>query len=117
MSSKLVARLRQLALDIANEQTIGNVTVLDAASAIERLTSERDDYRAAYNRVATAARAVTSLLYNVGVETEWRDGDETDRVFAWYELEPLVKALEADIHLSGVLRDALAAAAPEPRDG
>jgi hypothetical protein len=78
---------------------------LDADASCEKAEKEslRDqlaDYRAAYNRVATAARAVTAELYNVGVETDWRDGDETDRVFAWYEMLPLVKALDADIHRS-----------------
>lgn len=70
----------------------------------KRLHAQRDDYQAAYNRVATAARAVTAELQKVGDETEWRDGDETDRVFAWHELLPLVKALNADIHQSAAVQ-------------
>jgi hypothetical protein len=62
----------------------------------------RDDYRATYSRVALAARAITAKLQIVGDETGWKDGDETDRVYAWHEMLPLVAALNADIHQSSL---------------
>lgn len=64
------------------------------------LEKDRDNYRAAYNRVAFAARAVTAELQKVGDQTGWVDGDETDRVYPWYEMLPLVEALNTDIHQS-----------------
>lgn len=52
---------------------------------------------ATHNNGALRAVAwgIVTKLRNVGVQTEWRDGDQTDRVFAWYEIEPLEKALLA----------------------
>lgn len=66
---------------------------------IQRLTQQLDEYRIAYNRVATAARSLIQPLRIVGDSTSWKDGDETDRVYAWYEMLPLVEALDADIHI------------------
>lgn len=48
------------------------------------------------DRVATLereARKVIDLLREVGDETGWRDKDETDRVYAWYEFDDLRAAL------------------------
>jgi len=44
--------------------------------------------------VLQAATELVQLIRDVGEETDWRDGDETDRVFAWHEFEALRKALE-----------------------
>lgn len=44
---------------------------------------------------ATAARVVAELE-SLGDETEWVDGDETDRVYPWYEIAPLKAAILND---------------------
>lgn len=41
-----------------------------------------------------AAQAVVAPLEAVGDELAWAEGDETDRVYAWYEIKPLRDALE-----------------------
>lgn len=45
--------------------------------------------------VLRPARDMVAMLKQVGDQTNWADGDETDRVFAWHEIEPLANALEA----------------------
>lgn len=88
---------------------------------VESLTAERDDWRAAYNRVALAARAVTAELQKVGDATQWQDGDETDRVYAWHEMQALAAALDADIHsppsASGPIESLSARKGGEKSDG
>ena len=37
---------------------------------------------------------LVKALRDVGDDQNWQSGDETDRVFAWYELLPLLKALQ-----------------------
>jgi len=43
-----------------------------------------------------SARELIQLIRDVGEETDWHDGDETDRVFAWHEFDDLRKALGED---------------------
>ena len=40
-----------------------------------------------------AAWPIIRELESVGDDTNWRDKDETDRVYPWYEIEPLKKAV------------------------
>lgn len=40
------------------------------------------------------AERVVELLREVGEQTQWKDGDQTDRVFAWYELDELAALVE-----------------------
>jgi hypothetical protein len=58
--------------------------------------SEIDDLRAQRDRLVAAGRNLLGLLEGVGQETEWRDGEQTDRVFAWYEFDELRAALGID---------------------
>lgn len=44
-------------------------------------------------KVEDEARKVVDLLRKVGHDTKWRDRDQTDRVFAWYEFDDLRHAL------------------------
>lgn len=44
------------------------------------------------NLQAAAARIIAPLE-NIGDSTTWGDGDETDRVYPWYEIQPLKDAL------------------------
>lgn len=48
---------------------------------------------AAAPELLTAAQALAALLEAVGRDTHWTAGDETDRVFAWYEFEALRAAI------------------------
>lgn len=55
---------------------------------------------AACNRMSTqvselekAALKLIQLIKDVGIATKWSAGDETDRVFAWYEFDDLRRAL------------------------
>ena len=40
-----------------------------------------------------AAWPIIRELEQAGDDTSWCDGDETDRVYPWYEIEPLKKAV------------------------
>lgn len=46
-----------------------------------------------YELLRAVATPIAEALRQVGDETDWRDGDETDRVYAWHEMEALWKAL------------------------
>jgi len=52
-----------------------------------------------------AARELIKLIKDVGNETDWRDGDETDRVFAWHEFDQLRKALSEEGILEATAED------------
>jgi hypothetical protein len=44
-------------------------------------------------RLEAAAQPIVDAIRAVGDQTNWEGGDETDRVYPWYEIEPLSKAL------------------------
>lgn len=46
-----------------------------------------------HEQLLTAARNLVKLLEDTGTESQWADGEETDRVFAWYEFEELRAAI------------------------
>lgn len=45
-------------------------------------------------QIADACRPIVDALEQVGIETNWAGGDETDRVYPWYEIKPLSELLE-----------------------
>ena len=45
-------------------------------------------------KLKAAAKTIVEELETVGNQTDWRDGDETDRVYAWHEMKPLRDAIE-----------------------
>lgn len=58
----------------------------DVLNYVETLTEERDFY-------LIEAQKLIRLLRDVGDATNWRDREQTDRVFAWYEFDGLREAL------------------------
>jgi hypothetical protein len=44
--------------------------------------------------IRNEAWKIVKTLRDVGDDQNWQMGDETDRVFGWYELMPLLKALQ-----------------------
>jgi hypothetical protein len=46
-----------------------------------------------WQRLDSAARNLMKLLEDVGNETQWKDGQQSDRVFAWYEFDEIRRAL------------------------
>lgn len=63
-------------------------------SALDAATAAREQAEAACGELRQEALRVIGLFEDVGNKTEWSDGDETDRVYTWYELEPLAKLAE-----------------------
>lgn len=53
----------------------------------------RDYRRSVSGSVETAARKLIKLIDKIGNETEWKDREQTDRVFAWFEFDALRIAL------------------------
>ncbi len=43
--------------------------------------------------IKSEALKIINILRKVGEETQWRDKEQTDRVFAWYEFDDLRAAL------------------------
>lgn len=41
------------------------------------------------SKLIHAAEKIVAPLVVVGNDTNWADGDETDRVYPWYEIKPL----------------------------
>jgi hypothetical protein len=46
-----------------------------------------------HDELLAAAQDLVKLLEDVGEKTEWRDGVQTDRVFAWFEFDALRAAI------------------------
>ena len=44
-------------------------------------------------RLREAAWPIIHELEQAGDDTNWADGDETDRVYPWYEIQPLKNAV------------------------
>ncbi len=62
-------------------------------------TEKTDRELALEKRIAVledAARPIVDSLEAVGEATDWKCGDETNRVYAWYEIEPLKAALNPE---------------------
>jgi hypothetical protein len=78
MTKERLARLRTLATS--------SVVGADLKWLLER-----------YDQLRVAATPIAEALRQVGDETDWRDGNETDRVYAWGEIEPLWKALAGSL--------------------
>lgn len=60
----------------------------DMGVALQKLLERHD-------RLAGEAARLVQALHEVGEQTLWRDGDNTDRVYSWGELAGLRKALAA----------------------
>lgn len=54
--------------------------------------AEKDSF-ARLKQIEKLAAELVGRLQVVGIETDWRDGIDTDRVFAWYEMEELAELL------------------------
>jgi hypothetical protein len=52
------------------------------------------EFDQAVDRLVEAARGVVRKLAEVGEQTSWFDGFDTDRVYSWGELADLREALE-----------------------
>jgi hypothetical protein len=65
---------------------------VDPRNHFGRFTS----YRAisSHERLREEALKIINLLRKVGEDTNWKDREQTDRVFAWYEFDGLRAVLE-----------------------
>lgn len=59
----------------------------------EEISAAVAKVEAKYLRLAHEARKVVDLLREVGEDTRWRDGSQTDRVYAWFEFDDLRRLL------------------------
>jgi hypothetical protein len=69
------------------------------AELTQHLSTERAAREAAEATCAAMRAAILPVVHElerVGDFTDWRDGDETDRVYPWYEIKPLKAALKGD---------------------
>jgi hypothetical protein len=70
------------------------LTRLSKATGTHSMSAFEAHVIARYVReVRQAAWPIIRQLESVGDETNWQGGDETDRVYPWYEIEPLKKAI------------------------
>lgn len=62
--------------------------------ALRECEQDREDAEDILEDFRVASRQVVQELEEVGDNTDWRDGPETDRIYPWYEIEPLAKCLK-----------------------
>lgn len=59
-------------------------------SQFTKATTRREaDLEKALRELVNAAGKLYEQLFEVGEKTDWKDGDQTDMVVAWYQIEPL----------------------------
>jgi hypothetical protein len=64
--------------------------VKKVAAIGEGMADEIVDY---VDALRAAAWPIVRALEDVGDQSNWAIGDETDRVYPWYEIEPLKRAV------------------------
>lgn len=70
------------------------LTRMANATDTHRISAFEANMIASYVRgLREAAWQIVRELEDVGDSTNWRDKQETDRVYPWYEIEPLKKAV------------------------
>lgn len=69
------------------------VRLRKAKDSVEMSNFAANEIAAYVDNIRKAAWIVVRALEEAGDQTDWSQGDETDRVYPWYEIEPLKKAV------------------------
>ncbi len=73
---------------------LGSLVAGDYARKTMWATSKQFEKQAeVIKQFQEAATPIVRELESAGEDTDWKDGPETDRVYPWYEIEPLAKVL------------------------
>lgn len=66
--------------------------VVELQAELTQLRAEKERLEEAGTGLLRQADYIVGLIMEVGISTSWDDGDETDRVYAYHEIEPLEAA-------------------------